>query len=161
MAKVRVTIEERLQRLEDERAILRTLYLYSHGIDYDLESEWLDCFTPDARLYWPGQDPYEGREEIAQIFRAHPHAPASWMKHFVALPVIEVEGDTARVNSYYQRVVGEPWTPAGEPKMATFGRYEDVLVRGDDEKWRFKERRAHNEAGLVGDAKAPYRELNV
>jgi ketosteroid isomerase-like protein len=161
MAKATGTMEERLRRLEDERAILRTLYLYSHGIDYDLEAEWLDCFTDDARLYWPGQEPYEGHRAIAEVFRAHPHAPASWMKHFVALPLIEVEGDSARVNSYYQRLVGEPWTAEGGPKVASFGRYEDVLVRGDDGKWRFKERRAHNEAGLEGGVKAPYRDLDV
>jgi hypothetical protein len=155
------TIEERLQRLEDERAILRTLYLYSHGIDYDLEAQWLDCFTDDACLYWPGQEPCQGLEAIAEAFRAHPHAPASWMKHFVALPVIEIDGDSARVNSYYQRVVGEPWAPEGDPKMASFGRYEDVLVRGDDNRWRFKERRAHNETGLVAGVKASYRELDV
>jgi hypothetical protein len=142
------SIEERLQRLEDERAILRTLYTYSHGIDYDLEDEWLDCFTEDARLYWLSQEPYEGREAIAAIFRAHPHAPASWMKHFVGLPLIEIDGDSARVTSYYQRLEGEPWTRGTGPRIASFGHYEDILVRGDDDKWRFKVRRAQNETGL-------------
>jgi hypothetical protein len=39
---------KRLAALEEERAILRTLYRYGHSIDYGLELEWVDCFTEDG-----------------------------------------------------------------------------------------------------------------
>ena len=42
------SLEERLQRLEDERAILETLYHYGHTIDSCLAAEWADCFVEDG-----------------------------------------------------------------------------------------------------------------
>jgi hypothetical protein len=48
-------LEARLQLLEDEQAILDTLHGYGHGLDYGLEDAWIDCWTPDAILDWPGR----------------------------------------------------------------------------------------------------------
>src|SRR5262249_35391909 len=42
------TVEDRLDALEAERAILDTLYRYGHTIDYGDEAGWVDCFTTDA-----------------------------------------------------------------------------------------------------------------
>jgi hypothetical protein len=89
-------------------------------------------------------------------FRGHPHAPASWIKHCLIEPIVRLDGDAARVNSYYAKLVGEPWSSEG-PKLATFGRYQDELVRCGDGRWRFQERRALNEAGRPGYPKEPYR----
>ena len=46
------SLEERVQRLEDERAILDRLYAYCTSLDYGHRDEWLDCWTEDggARL---------------------------------------------------------------------------------------------------------------
>ena len=41
-------LHRRLQLLEDERAILATLYRYAHCIDYGLNAEWVDLFTGRA-----------------------------------------------------------------------------------------------------------------
>jgi hypothetical protein len=49
------SLEARLQLLEDEQAILDTLHGYGHGLDYGLEDAWIDCWTPDAILDWPGR----------------------------------------------------------------------------------------------------------
>jgi len=38
----------RLQRLEDEHAILATLYRYSHGINAKNRQLWLDVFMQDG-----------------------------------------------------------------------------------------------------------------
>ena len=47
------SMEERLRLLEDERAILETLYAYGHGLDYGLEDDFMVCWTEDAVLLWP------------------------------------------------------------------------------------------------------------
>ena len=43
-------LRERLQVLEDERAILQTLHQYGHAMDYGPDAEFIDCFTPRGRL---------------------------------------------------------------------------------------------------------------
>jgi ketosteroid isomerase-like protein len=57
-------------------------------------------------------------------------------------PLIRVDGDTASVESYYARLDHRD----EGPYIRSFGRYTDVLVRCDDGRWRFKERRATNES---------------
>jgi ketosteroid isomerase-like protein len=141
------SVEERLQRLEDERGILSTLYTYGHAVDYGYEDQWVDCWTEDAVLHWPTRPgPLEGREAIRDAFRAHTHAPDKFHKHFLVEPRIRLDGDRATVESYYARL--DQYEDG--PKVRSFGRYRDVLVRCDDGRWRFKERRAENESRLPG-----------
>jgi ketosteroid isomerase-like protein len=136
-------LELRLGRLEDERAILQTLYAYAHSIDYGDEALFADCWTADAVLEWPWRDPLEGREAILGAFRAHTHAPDVYHKHFMVEPRIELRGDEAIVQCLYSRLDRDE---AGEPYVRSFGRYVDRLVRCPDGRWRFARRRAENEA---------------
>ena len=41
-------LERRLEILEAERGVLKTLHAYAHAIDYGDEAGWVDCFTPDG-----------------------------------------------------------------------------------------------------------------
>jgi ketosteroid isomerase-like protein len=137
-----LSLEERLIRLEDERAILRTLYSYGHGIDYDLEDEFLDCWTQDAVLHWPDRTPIAGHQALAEAFRAHTHAPRAFHKHVIVEPRIEIDGDRATVDCYFARLDDY----ADGPAIRSFGRYRDVLVRCTDGRWRFTERHTEREA---------------
>lgn len=138
-------VEARLRLLEDERAITRTLYAYGHGIDYGDEALFLECWAEHAVLRWPGRAPIEGRTAISDAFRAHTHAPEAFHKHVLVEPRIDVHGDRATVDSYYVRLDA---APDRRPLVRSFGRYRDVLVRSNDERWRFVERVAENEARL-------------
>ena len=128
--------------LEDERAILHTLYTYGHGIDYGLEDEYANCWTEDAVLFWPARDPLVGRAAIVEAFRNHTHAPEKFHKHFIAEPRIVIDGDRATADCYFTRA--DDYEEG--PQMRSFGRYRDVLVRGVDGGWRFAERRCEREA---------------
>lgn len=143
-------LEGRLRRLEDERAITNTLYTYGHTLDYDDEEGFLDCWTEDALLVWPGPGELKGRAAIAAGFRAHTHAPAFYHKHLVIAPLIRIDGDRATVDSMFVRV--DPYD--GLPGVRAFGRYRDVLVRCEDGRWRIKERRPEIEAFRKGDVPA-------
>jgi len=68
-------LTRRLQALEDERAILRTMYAYGHALDYGDLAGFLDCWSDTAVLHWTGRPPAQGHEAIAAQFRAHTHAP--------------------------------------------------------------------------------------
>ena len=129
-------LEKRLRALEDERAILSTLYRYGHSLDYGDEESWMDLWTPSARLYWPQTDFISGVEMFARVFRAHTHAPETYHKHFLIEPLIRIDGDLATAESMFARLDNYE----GAPKLRSFGRYLDVLARCPDGVWRFDER---------------------
>lgn len=130
------SLESRLQLLEDEQAILDTLYGYGHGLDYGLEDAWIDCWTPDAILDWPGRALMQGHAALRQGFRNHTHAPAVLHKHIVIDPVVSIDGDVATVLSMFARLDRYP----GGPRIRAFGRYRDTLVRCLDGRWRIRSR---------------------
>ena len=150
LAKQVEALERRLKILEDERAILSTLYTYGHTIDYGLKEEWLDCFTEDAvyrvehfgtTLPFIGVDQPEGglkgQDALAEYINFHTNAPAMWHKHMLAEPVISLRNDNeASVESYFMRLDEDE----NGAYIFAFGRYRDRMVKGQDGKWRFAER---------------------
>jgi len=128
-------LESRLRALEDQQRILRRMHLYGHSLDYGARDLWLECFTDDAVLEWP-HGTFLGIREIGRAFDEHTHAPETLHKHVVVDPLIEIDGDRARVQSYFARLDERP---AG-PIIRSMGRYRDVLVRSSDGDWRFAER---------------------
>ncbi len=139
-------LESRIRVLEDERAILSTLYRYGHALDYGDEESWMDLWSPTARLYWPQTDFISGSEMFVAVFRAHTHAPDMYHKHFIAEPLIAIDGDRATAQTMYTRLDSYD----GVPKIRSFGRYLDVLVRCADGRWRFEERIAQIEVMRPG-----------
>lgn len=134
-------ILKRLEVLEAERDILRTMYRYAHCIDYGLEKEWVDLFVEDA-VYQRATQRHQGRAELSAFIAAHTRPPAKYNKHLLIEPIITLRGDEATVVSYYARI------DDGEsgPFVFSFGRYHDRLVKCEDGKWRFKERLIEREA---------------
>lgn len=138
-------LSARLQLLEDERAILETLYRYGHAMDYGPDSDWLSCFTErgvwDVRMRRnpAGSFCCRGQEELRASLagQASVRAPALYAKHLLSEPRIDVCGDRATVDSYFLRV--EP-RDAGPSQIVASGRYRDRMVRCDDGRWRFLER---------------------
>jgi hypothetical protein len=142
--------KDELGRLQDERAILDTLYRYSHCLDYGREEEWVDCFiedgvwdsrrSPIAALGAPGRpnQPWivRGHDELAKFAAAHTRAPEAWHKHLLCEPMIDIDGDRAQADSYFVRV---DLHPTGS-FIRAFGRYRDTLVRCPDDRWRFEHR---------------------
>lgn len=139
------TLLLRLQTLEDERLVLRTLYRYGPGLDYGCESAWLDCFTADGIFEVRYEDTtlrMAGHAALRRFAEQHTHAPEYRHKHLVLDPLIEVDGATARAESYFARLDRVD----GRPVIRSFGRYLDRLVRCADGAWRFAERMAEVEA---------------
>lgn len=134
---------EQLQRLIDERDILRNLYQYGHSIDYKLEEQYLDCYTEDGtfevrRRNGLGESHREqGRAQRAAYIAAHGGAPERWHKHLLMEPVITIDGSRATAQSYWARIDA---AEDGTPFIMGFGRYLDTLVKESDGRWRFVER---------------------
>ena len=67
----------RLKLLEDERAILRTLYRYGHGVDAGEEEAWVDCFTEDGRFFAHGRHTSHTALESPAVRRCARSSPST------------------------------------------------------------------------------------
>jgi hypothetical protein len=138
----------RLALLEDEKAIVATLYAYGTALDYGDRDLFLGCFTADAeytvdlRLNPEGGFACRGHGELTTYFDGHTHAPAAWHKHVTVNPMVVCDGDTARATSYILRV--DPAPGSGPATVLGSGRYVDTLVR-DGGRWRIRTRRCEVE----------------
>jgi ketosteroid isomerase-like protein len=137
-----------LARLEDERAIVATLYRYGDALDHGDRDEFLDCFTPNAeyvvrmRLDSSNGLIFEGHEQLRAYFDGHTHAPAAFHKHVTVNPLITVDGAAADAQSYFLRVDSPT---AGPAVVLAAGRYIDRFERGADGRWRIRSRRCEVE----------------
>ncbi len=135
------SLEDRIQRIEDERDIQQTIYRYGFALDYGSEDEWMKCWTDDAVLLW-SDSPICGHQELKAAFRSHTHAPQIFHKHLVVNARITVVADAAEAESMFARLDSYP----DGPQILAFGRYQDELVRCADGCWRFRRRVAEVES---------------
>ena len=134
------TLEERLQRVEDELAIQRVLVEYAatqDARDYDgyaalfaREGEWIN-----------GKSVHKGRAAIRKLLEGlYGTPPAGYVNtesyHLTSNPQIDVKGDRATVRSRHLLVMRGP---NGEPTPMLAGRYEDEFVR-EDGQWKILRR---------------------
>jgi hypothetical protein len=110
---------------EDREDILQLLYAYNHAIDGGDAEGWAAMFVEDGALEAAGRV-FSGRHELTGFARG-----VHGMRHVVANPVVELSGDSARVDAYV--IVYRGLTPT------VIGTYEDSLVR-KPEGWRFTRR---------------------
>lgn len=137
-------LTRRVETLESESSIMKTLYRLAITLDYGDNAAWLDCFVPDAVFEMVEVNEtdrvvrvrHTSRDALAAFIPGHTHAPEHFHKHLVADPLIEVDGDSARCTSYLTRI------DKGEngPVFWSFGRYLDSFTKCDDGRWRVAER---------------------
>ena len=136
----------------DAAAITNLLYRYAELIDaadFDGLGELLaHCTLRDGES---GTVLATGREAIRDFFAGTVivHADGTLRtKHVTTNPIVEIEGDEARVCSMYTVLQA---TDSLRLQAIIAGRYHDRFVRGPDG-WRFSERRYF--ADLIGDLRA-------
>ncbi|MBI2866921.1 MAG: nuclear transport factor 2 family protein [Chloroflexi bacterium] len=141
------TVLKRLEAVENELAILRTMYQYAHGADYGPQEKYLDAFAEDGAFehrsrIGHSRGRHEGRQALAAFDSRRSKPPHGWTKHLLLNPMIAVSGEEAHAESFWVYLAdGE----AG-PVLRSYGRYRDRLVKGRDGKWRIKERIAEAES---------------
>src|SRR3954447_18550583 len=134
-------LRERVQRLEDQNAILQAFSLYSHSRDYHRPDDYARAFSDDGVFELREQQGVvrhreHGTEELLAYLETCPQPPAVYDKHVVAQPLITELSDTeARVESFWIFLTDR----GAGPKVVAYGTYEDHLVK-DGGTWRLKER---------------------
>jgi hypothetical protein len=125
-----MSLEQRVQRLEDRAAIAELRAAYCYRIDDGDWEGWLDLFSPDATVDFGLLGTYKGREEL-QAFTDRDDA-SLFSAHMAHNPVLEVDGDEANGKWYFE----VPLVFAdGEAGWAQ-GRYRERYRRIERE-WKF------------------------
>jgi hypothetical protein len=135
-----MTLEERVQRIEDIEAIrkLKATYCFlcDAGLDdKNIREELISHFTADARIDF-GLGPaskFQGREGLEVFFGQVVPGAVSFCMHMVHNAIIEVDGDHATGKWYYEA----PTTDAGSGRAQWMaGTYLEEYLREDGE-WKF------------------------
>lgn len=134
------TIEQRLQRVEDELAIRRVLVDYAATQDARDYAGYAALFAKNGE-WVNGKTVHKGREAIHKMLvdlygTPPPGYVNSESYHLTSNPQIEVNGDRATARSRHLLVLRGP---KGEPTPALAGRYEDELIR-EDGQWKILRR---------------------
>jgi hypothetical protein len=110
---------------------------YPHEMDADNGDEVADCFTEDGRFLISGQGDFRSHDEIKELVARTaggrpPHLTLNvWIR--------EVDGEAARAQAYFLLIDRQ----SGE--TVARGKYSDDVVKCDDGRWRFQERRVQFE----------------
>lgn len=129
-----MSLEERVQRLEDLHAIGQLRAQYCQLLDDCRWDELVELFTEDG--CFDGLSTVHGRPALRAFFPDLLQGSLDAWWHFSSNETIELDGDTATGQTWlYQPCVVE-----GVAHIAA-GRYTDSIVRCPDGAWRFAVRR--------------------
>lgn len=128
-----MTIEERLQRLEDDRAIRDLKARYLRACDTKDPETVRDCLLPLAAIRYEGFPPFDNRDDFVAVYQQFGCAPGVFDMHHAANGVIAFDGPdraTAQWSLTFQTIL------LAQRTVTQFGiEYEDVYVRRDGRWW--------------------------
>lgn len=137
-AQPKLTLEQRIQRMEDESAIRRIIVDYAAFLDGRNYDAYAALFTQDGE-WTGGGGSHKGRPAIREML-ASTLGPGGAINrnnfHIISNPQIDVMGDEARSVSRYLFVMR---AADGRPQPSLAGVYTDDLVR-ENGKWLIKRR---------------------
>jgi hypothetical protein len=135
-------LEDRLARLEDEKAILHLKYQYAAYCDtgYDLDG-FRSIFTPNGRWAANGFGTFTGHDEICRFFEEL-SATVVQVLHYVTSPRITVADDGRTATGDFYLLCLSRSRDRGNlsvvDSVATMGTYEDRFVKLAD-RWLIEE----------------------
>lgn len=149
-------LAERIQRLEDIKAIEHLITRYAKASDKNNDPElMLPLFTEDGALdVGSGYGRFQGHDTLRKFF-AGTSSIISWSLHYNISPFIEVAQDGKMANAFWYlwELANMPGARAGgEEAVWIGGSYTSDLVKEADGEWRFKEIR------LAMEIMSPYSE---
>jgi uncharacterized protein (TIGR02246 family) len=135
-----LTLEQRLQRVEDELAIRRVLVDYSATQDARDFAGYVALFAREGE-WINGKTVYKGRDAIHKMLVGlYGVTPPGFVNnesfHITSNAEINVNGDRATARSRHLLVMRGP---KGEPTPRLAGRYDDEFIR-EDGKWKILRR---------------------
>jgi uncharacterized protein (TIGR02246 family) len=145
-------LAQRVQQLEDEKAIREVVIRYGEYLDARDYASYASLFASDG-VWTGGFGSATGPAAIQEMLEKNLGKPEEGFVnksnfHLNTTVVVEVDGDTARARSRYTFFTA---SPENRPAAALAGRYVDSFVR-ENGTWKIKSRTTH---GVI-----PYRDGN-
>lgn len=134
-----ITLEERVQRLEDRNAVEECMYHYTKCCDNCDPIGMSSCFTETGILSWGDvyDSQLEGRETIKESLQKMMGSAITGTHLITNMQILFETKDSALVHCYmhsWQCFKDYPRTS----DCYTYGRYELQVVRDIDGEWRFQ-----------------------
>lgn len=128
-----MTLEERVQRLEDDRAIRDLKARYLRACDGKDPETIRDTMLPDAKVRYEGFPPFDNRDDFVAVYEQFGCQPGIYDIHHMANGVVTFDGpDRARgaFSLYFHNINLTSRT------LTQFGvEYDDIYVRKDGRWW--------------------------
>jgi|SRR5690554_1867295 len=135
-----MSIESRLQRLEDLEKIRKLITRFSKAADAKCDPVMLrPLFTDDATFDLRPYGCYEGADNIVASMHANVDVGFNWTLHYLISPEIELQEDSDVASCFYYL-----WEPAETQKADSerqaywIGGWYDAKVRKQGDVWKFE-----------------------
>ncbi len=121
--------------IADRIAIMDVMVKYGTSVDAREMDRYRSCFTDDLTVVGYGGDDMEGADTYLEyVIEALKNFPGT--QHLMGNQVLEIDGDTAHVNTEVQATHFLKEDP--DAIMTLWATYVDDMVRGADGQWRIK-----------------------
>jgi hypothetical protein len=142
-----MTIEERLQRLEDDRAIRDLKARYLRACDLQQPEVVRDCLAPEgAVIAYDGFPPFDNRDDFVAIYAQMGCVPGVFDIHHGSNGIISFESDTRATGKWSLFFHNINLTSQTLTQMGV--EYDDVYVKTGD-RWWIAETRSQRNSCLI------------
>jgi hypothetical protein len=134
MQNERITIEERVQRMEDLEEIHHLFTSYAQYLDHANYDAYADLFAVGGQLDLGLAGQATGRAAIRALIEklvGHRTAP---VRHVISSPVIRLNGARATASVMWTM---QSCSSDGRPALGMVGHHEDIIVK-EDGVWKFQ-----------------------
>jgi hypothetical protein len=132
-----------LERLQIRVALEDLNTAFCYHLDHNEVDALLDLFVEDV-YYTHASRISRGKPELAQVFRSRSATQVRTARHMYSGLRLTIESATRAAGTSVCMTFGQYGEPPLSPATPTLvADFVDAYVRGDDGKWRFKERHIH------------------
>jgi hypothetical protein len=132
-----------LERLEIRAALEDLNTAFCYHLDHNDVDALLELFVDDV-YYTHGSRVSHGKAELGRVFRSRSATMPRTSRHLYSGLKLEIESATRARGTSVSLTFGQYGEPPLSPAIPTLvADFVDAYVRGDDGRWRFKERHIH------------------
>jgi hypothetical protein len=132
-----------LERLEIRAALEDLNTAFTYHLDHNDVDALLELFVDDV-YYTHGSRKSNGKPELAEVFRSRTASGPRTSRHVYSGLKLDIESATRARGTSVCMTFGQNGVPPLAPAIPILvADFEDVYVRCQDGRWRFKERHIH------------------
>ena len=134
---------DELERLKIRVALEDLNTAFCYHLDHNEVDALLELFVDDV-YYTHGSRVSRSKAELEQVFRSRSATQPRTSRHLYSGLKLTIDSATAARGTSVSLTFGQYGEPPLSPAIPTLvADFVDAYVRGDDGKWRFKERHIH------------------